>query len=292
MQLDPNELHDLATFFSKRAPSAEVRYLIRQRTRIGSDSRPAPTPHSAWIHILEDASDAGKLHRLAYVISAEYADDTNLQQVCQLLAEKQINRGIRHTAMFGVPVTALLVTLFFWPSGDVKALQPQSVVTPATPVATLQPQSLEETPSPEVATLQPQSVKETTPDAPLVPNKAKAVPTPQKRIAKGQKTRVLPTVASAQPVPDHVPCDANQDQVIGYWYSGENAAGQQGDLVTIAKTVNVRADYPSHRNDYSARTPVQCVLFEGEQVRLSKEPILVAGERYWIPVTGADLVRS
>jgi hypothetical protein len=293
MQLEHQELNDLATFFSKRAPSAEERYLIRQRARIQAGGTQSSNSLSGWMQILEDASDQRKLHRLAYIISAEYPDDNNLQQVCQLLAEKHLNKGLRQTAMFGLPVAAIAMTMLLWPRGDVAALQPQSVSTPEITTALLQPQTAQLQPqsvktpeAPEVATLQPQSVKEAS-DL-LEP----AVRKGPKRTLKQQTP-----IASNQQQPTgsellHVACDRAENEVIGYWYSGENAVGQQGDTVTIAQTVNVRAEYPSFRNEYSPRTPVQCVLFEGEQIKLSHPPILVAGDRYWIPVTGRDLIRS
>lgn len=302
MQLNDQELQDLATFFARRAPSLEERYLFRKRARLSHESNQTHHPRTGWLQILVEAADSGKLGRLAYVISAEYPEDRNLQQVCQLLAEKGNSDGLKQAAMYGIPISAFALVLFFWPHSQVGELQPQSAqlqpqsVDQAAPevTASLQPQSVKET----IASLQPQSVKETTPkpQKKLQPQSIEEE-RGRKVLAKQtthNKTR-LPTrtaMVTSVNAPDHTPCEANSEHLIGYWYSGDDPAGIQGQTITIAKTVNVRTEYPSFRNDYSPRSPVQCVLFEGEQVKLSLEPILVSGDRYWIPITGKDLIRS
>jgi len=292
MQLTDQELQDLATFFARRAPSIEERYLVRKRARLSFDNSQTHHPRTGWLQILVEATDLGKLNRLAYVIAAEYPDDRNLQQVCQLLAEKGNSDGLKRTAMYAVPISAFALVLFFWPHEQVAELQPQSLT------AELQPQSVEQTAPETLATLQPQSVKEGTPEtvATLQPQSVKQAPPPQKVAVNKPVIRSAPraaTTAEDTPAaPTHIPCNPDNEKIIGYWYSGDDPAGIRGQTITIAKTVNVRTEYPSYRNDYSPRSTVQCVLFEGEQVHLSQDPILVSGDRYWIPIAGKDLIRS
>jgi hypothetical protein len=290
MQLNDHELQDLATFFARRAPSIEERYLFRKRTRLSVATDQPHHPRTGWLQILVEATDAGRLGRLAYVISAQYPDDRNLQQVCQLLAEKGNSDGLKRAAMYSLPISAFAIVLFFWPHGQEATLQPQSV--------TIQPQSVEQSAPETTASLQPQSIEQATvgvdkkrqaPPATASSSKPKSVKTPVKAVTTRAPSRQL---AMAKQAPDHTPCETKTEQIIGYWYSGDDPAGVRGQTITIPKTVNVRTEYPSFRNDYSPRSPVQCVLFEGEQVKLSLDPILVSGDRYWIPITGKDLIRS
>jgi hypothetical protein len=283
MQLNDQELQDLATFFARRAPSIEERDLFRKRARLSLDNSQTYHPRTGWLQILVEATDRGKLGRLAYVISAEHPGDRNLQQVCQLLAERGNASGVKQAAMFGIPICAFAMVLFFWPHGEFTEIQPQSQAMK------LQPQSVEEAASEAVATLQPQSIEETS-----TPQKLEVIDALPKVSPTGQEAVALVTTTTAPPQtrPTHVPCDPEHEDIIGYWYSGDDPAGARGETITIAKTVNVRTEYPSFRNDYSPRSPVQCVLFEGEQLHLSQDPILVSGDRYWIPITGTDLIRS
>jgi len=78
--------------------------------------------------------------------------------------------------------------------------------------------------------------------------------------------------------------------VVGYWYAGDTAPGIAGETVTVPHAVNVRADYPDVHNNFDARAHINCVLQEGDVVRLSKDPILVPADRYWIPLVNGDLV--
>ena len=55
------------------------------------------------------------------------------------------------------------------------------------------------------------------------------------------------------------------------------------------QAVNVRADYPDGANDYNARTELRCALLAGDHVHLSAAPILVPGDRYWVPLHAGDL---
>ena len=89
-------------------------------------------------------------------------------------------------------------------------------------------------------------------------------------------------------------CTIPDDGVVGYWYAGGDAPGNAGEVVTVDYSINVRADYPDHHNAYNARSSVRCQLAAGDQIRLTRDPILVPGEgpHYWVPLYNGDLLRS
>ena len=103
----------------------------------------------------------------------------------------------------------------------------------AAPSVVLQPQSL------AAATPEPTRFDEPTPVAEALPEPTPALPAEP---VEAPPTPVeAATVAVAPPVPG---CEAPSGELIGYWYAGEDAPGAAGEEVTIAQTVNVRADYP------------------------------------------------
>ena len=73
-------------------------------------------------------------------------------------------------------------------------------------------------------------------------------------------------------------------EIIGYWYAGDNKPDVQNGWTTISFGRNVRADYPEKHNGYNARAQINCVLFDNTSVPVQDEPILVAGDKYWIPL--------
>jgi hypothetical protein len=79
---------------------------------------------------------------------------------------------------------------------------------------------------------------------------------------------------------------------IGYWYAGEDNPGAVGQTITVEIGVNVRADYPDTHNDFDKRTKVRCILKRGDKVKLTSTPILVPGDRFWVPLYHGDLVEE
>lgn len=73
-------------------------------------------------------------------------------------------------------------------------------------------------------------------------------------------------------------------EIIGYWYAGPEKPNIQDGWTTISYGRNVRLDYPEEHNGYNARAAVTCVLFDNMAVPVQDEPILVAGNRYWVPL--------
>jgi len=63
-----------------------------------------------------------------------------------------------------------------------------------------------------------------------------------------------------------------------------------GQTITMDQAINVRADYPDHDNGYDARTPLRCLLRAGDRIRLSTPPVLVPGDRFWVPLRAGDLL--
>ncbi|RME23990.1 MAG: hypothetical protein D6798_12320, partial [Deltaproteobacteria bacterium] len=79
-------------------------------------------------------------------------------------------------------------------------------------------------------------------------------------------------------------CQGEAGEIVGYWYAGATAPGAAGDTITVPRDVNVRADYPDRHNGYDARAPVRCTLAKGDRITLAADPILVPGDRYWVPL--------
>jgi len=92
---------------------------------------------------------------------------------------------------------------------------------------------------------------------------------------------------SAAPVGRCTNPDAAQ---VGYWYAGSQYPGGVGSTVPFDRAVNVRVDYPDHHNRFDARSHIECVIQPGDRVRISREPVLVPGNRYWVPLVSGDLV--
>jgi hypothetical protein len=85
-------------------------------------------------------------------------------------------------------------------------------------------------------------------------------------------------------------CAAQPGEIIGYWHAGETSPGAAGDLLEMPHARNVRADYPDVHNRFNARAEVQCQLSLGDRVRLSRAPIRVPGDHYWVPLVHGDLI--
>ncbi len=71
---------------------------------------------------------------------------------------------------------------------------------------------------------------------------------------------------------------------IGYWYAGAEPPEVDNGWTVIPRGTNVRVDYPEKHNGYNAKSPVSCVLFANMRVPVKEDPILVAGDKYWVPL--------
>jgi hypothetical protein len=88
----------------------------------------------------------------------------------------------------------------------------------------------------------------------------------------------------------HGRCTTAEGGIVGYWYAGAESPGKLGEIITMRSWANVRADMPGPHNRYNARAEERCALIEGDRVRLTAEPIQIAGGAYWVPLRSGDLV--
>ena len=115
--------------------------------------------------------------------------------------------------------------------------------------------------------------------------------------------KVPPTAAATAGVPPgagspegsglarhHGRCTTAEGGIVGYWYAGAESPGKLGEIITMRSWANVRADMPGPHNRYNARAEERCALIEGDRVRLTAEPIQIAGGAYWVPLRSGDLV--
>ena len=79
---------------------------------------------------------------------------------------------------------------------------------------------------------------------------------------------------------------------IGYWYAGADLPGRQGEIITVGLGVNVRKDYPGIHNNFDKRAKVRCILKRGDKVKLTEAPVLVPGDKFWVPLYHGDLVEE
>lgn len=271
MDLSASELRELATFFAKRL-TPELEPLDPTRPPRPGD------PDAAWLRKLEEAQARGELPELARRIGRASRGDETLEEACRLLAQDRglgvesltlgaVIAGGAAVAWVAITVAGLFLGAAGMAGADLSAdpavaLQPQSVDRET---VALQPQSVDQ----EAVALQPQSAPAADEEEPV-------------RLAEAQ-------VGEAQveePVAPTTPQVRVADGCSGYWYAGGERPGQAGEEVVLSHAVNVRADYPDRHNAYDARAPVRCVLQQGERVRLTRDPILVPGGKWWVPLEG------
>lgn len=126
---------------------------------------------------------------------------------------------------------------------------------------------------------------------PLDTPAAPSAPAPTQTQATG--TDKAEELGPTDPTPAHYSgrCSTPDGGLVGYWYAGEASPGHAGQTIEMSRSVYVRADYPDTHNGYAHDAAVRCSLVEGDTVRLSADPILVPGDRYWVPIHSGDLVR-
>lgn len=274
MDLNRQELAELARFFAKRFPDARHRGDLAERAGLFYEETPGGDALQAWLELLSFAQSKGALARLADAAGRTNDNDENLQAVCELLAGRRPRRRGRPPAglMVGAIAGVALIGAATWllvgrgrPDGKISA------TTPTPPAAS--------TPPPAVSTAHSQA---TTPPPAASSPAPKPAPEPT-----GAPTSSQPAVAPAN-VRGH--CTLAKDgALIGYWYAGKTAPGSRGEVITMGYSVHVRVAYPDASNGYNARTPVRCVLRKGDRVKLSADPVLVPGDRYWVPLYSGDV---
>ena len=271
MDLTDRELRELALFFAKRMDTSLA-------LRDPSDPPPPGDPRAAWVDKLSEAQNSGRLSGLMTRISSVDPDDENLQSACALLRAPDRRFETYSVGLALVGGTGVLLLAITAAAGVLAASalfdQSETVVEIASAVDT---ETLADLAAPQREIAATETVSEA-PDieANEAPDTA-PVPPPER-------------LASAPVSMER--CTKTSGGVVGYWYAGEMAPGTAGETVTVPHAVNVRADYPDVHNNFDARAHINCVLQEGDVVRLSRDPILVPADRYWIPLMSGDLLAS
>ena len=306
VNLESHETKQLAEFFARRFPEPHRRAAFAAAARVRYTEDGQADPVHAWEDLIEAAQAARRLAHLARATAASTPEDENLQLVAGVFADRSdMMRRIVFSAAVGgaagaVALAAILV--FSMMFGGENA--PDAVLAEAAPAITV-PVPAPAAVAASAAEHAPEADAAIPEDQELVGQALGATPVPE--AAPELTTEVEPAVQASVAEPTRAPAAsgwtgrqvgwangrctaAKSGAVVGYWYAGAVAPGQAGSTIEIDSSVNVRADYPDRHNDYDARSDVRCVLKAGDLVRLSKDPIMVPGDRYWVPLVSGDLL--
>lgn len=246
MDLNQADIEELAAFFGRRLDPALA------RTPPPADAREERRRTAAWMLVLEEAADQGRLSALFARIRNKHPADAQLQRALELLLEP----GSHGSSAIGAVLLAAAAAGFVLVAGAVTTggvaawygLQPDAAVARAVQLGQV-----------EIATVQ-----------------------------TGPET--LPTRAEHAPITGR--CTRPDGGRVGYWYAGRQSPGMRGDQVTLTGAVNVRVDYPDAHNRFHTGAHIECVLQKGDIVELSSDPIPVPGGAWWVPLSTGDLVRT
>jgi hypothetical protein len=278
MQLTDEEVEDLALFLAKRFPTPAYRETLVRRADLVQVDPTQTDPVAGWAAVLHVAIIEGRIGTLAEVLRDEAEGDPNLRIACDLLAGKRRTPRTVAAAGLGASLIAVLVvggaaTARMLGQEPVLEMEPTALAAPAhitTEDAAQGPPSL----VPEADPVPVPGVAEAPPaQAPAV------VPAPPKAVAR----------AARHPAGW---CEADAQGIVGYWYAGTTAPGKAGDVISVPRSANVRADYPHEGNDFSKTARVRCSLTIGDRVRLSLDPVRVAGTHFWVPLSVGDRVAA
>ncbi|MCB9794179.1 MAG: hypothetical protein H6741_15800 [Alphaproteobacteria bacterium] len=294
MQLDTKEISELAGFLAKRFPSAgQIGELARA---VGVEPPDQGTPRERWGALLLGVQAQGGLLKLVRMASDMAPEDSNLTELRRTLEAEQA-AGRRPMALAMVIALSLVIGVAAWawtrPAAPPPAAPPRGpeltgdLLTKLDDAPAEAPTETERSQAPPAGEAEPaveaEPVVEAVPEAaPETLAQAEAPP-----VAEPAPAARPPEPASEQSVSGR--CAGPATEVIGYWYAGAPFTPQAGETYTLKYGVNVRADYPRRANDWDAKTRVVCSLLGGDELRLTHDPILVDGGRYWVPFTPADL---
>ena len=271
MLFSEGERRELAEFFAKRFSDDSVRSLLARQAGIEAGEATAD-PTDAWADLITTAQNRRRLPNLAIVASKTDQTDQNLQAVCNLLGARA--RIVRNRVVTGL--AAASIALGFGIAGWSMGTQgePAVIAEAPTPEPAVEVVAVADTPEPEaVAEMVPEP---TIPEGPAY-----------------TRTHTPPEERPTGPAWRNGRCTYDKDRdFIGYWYAGEDSPGLKGEVVTVDLGVNVRQDYPGLHNDFDKRTKVRCILKRGDKVKLTAAPILVPGDRFWVPLFHGDLVEE
>ncbi len=275
MQLQPEDLEELADFFAKRFPSTSDREALVRST--GLDTVLPSEPLPAWLVLLATAQQKDRMGVLIQAAAGLRPDDDSLSDVAEAFSEQKklpIGKALISLAV----LFALGLGAWGWFATSERHINERVPATPSTvdlkPEKPLLPRPLIKPDLvPEVA---PQPI----PEAPLV----EAVPETPPEVFPTDET---PPATDGEWVEGR--CGGPAHRLVGYWYAGTPFEPVQGEEYQLKNAKNVRADYPRRENGWDAREPVTCILKQGDTVTLSHAPVLVDGGKYWVPLYSGDL---
>ena len=274
MLFSEGERRELAEFFAKRFSDDSVRSLLARQAGIDAGEATSD-PTDAWADLITTAQNRRRLPNLAIVASKTDQTDQNLQAVCNLLGARA--RIVRNRVVTGL--AAASIALGFGIAGWSMGAQGEA-------------STVAEAPTPEAVTevVAVAEVPEVAPE-PAVPEVA-----PEPAVPAGPaytRSHTPPEERPTGPAWRNGRCTYDKDSdFIGYWYAGDTSPGLQGEVVTVELGVNVRQDCPGLHNDFDKRSKVRCILKRGDKVKLTAAPILVPGDRFWVPLFHGDLVEE
>jgi hypothetical protein len=265
MRLDARDVREISQFLARRCAV--------------DGGRPGPGAEAEWERRLHAALDDGTLPKLIRPLAARWPEDANLQSAARLLAPRRAPVVSLVAGSAGVILLGLGAALAagIGRSTAPSPLQPQSVseVVAAWVPAPAAPQE-------PAASLDPVATA-AEPAAPLATAAAPAAPVAPARPLQPQS---VAQAAGASP------CGDTPGDVVGWWHAGAERPGQVGDVVTLSRAVNVRSFYPNEQNRFSLRSEVLCVLDVGTRVRLSRAPVSIPGDAWWVAIAGGDVMQD
>ena len=315
MDLDTNANDDLTAFFTKRFPHAEDRAHLASAAHIRFREPASDNAEAAWGGLITRAREQSALPRLASCAARKRPADENLQGVAAILSGKQWPPPPRQGLPTAWKQLGALSALFAvagvaWaargPGADAASAEPavvEAVGTAAEPMA--QSSAADDGSSAPIEAAHRASGSAdhdpttTSPDG----GSAGTDPGPKGSVpARKQASNMLPPeqtkpphTGSSQPAASKAAatatdadwvgnCRGQEGELVGYWYAGSASPGKKGDIITIPRDLNVRADYPDSHNNYDRRTPIRCTLGVGKKLELTADPIAVPGDAYWVPL--------
>ncbi len=289
MDLNPRETADLARFIARRHPTRDEVDRIARLAGIALDDTLAGGIEAVWSTVVVEARIQGRTRRLAKVLRRQPDPDPGMAELCALLLEVEpvpaSTRLLQASAVVGL--IALIAA---------GALALRDAPDAAAPEAAVPEAAAPEAATPEAAAPEPVLAVATEAPAPVDTPAAVGAPgTPTDDANATPAASDVPAQASALPsttTPRRRGCKGQAGEIVGYWYAGATAPGAAGDTITVPQDVNVRADYPDKHNGYDARTPVRCTLGAGDRITLGADPILVPGDRYWVPLVATGATSS
>ena len=268
MDLSADELEELGRFFEKRFPDADEREQLLAEA--GVDDK------GTWSATVFAAADAGTLGELAKAAVERRPKDENLAELVTTLgADSVLTVRAMVIAAAALGLIALGAAAWYGVADDKIDAKPED---PRLPKVVAQE------PEPEVAPV------EVAPEDP---------PEPAPRAVDTEVEPEAEPALEPEPQPDEpvVPLDGGDGRcsgpagaLVGYWYAGHPFEPVAGDEYELKFGKFVRSEYPHRDNGWRADAEVRCTLLANDRVRISADPILVDGGKYWVPLAVGDLL--